>query len=464
MLKEFSINKKLTFSFSLFFVLLLILGLISLRIASNADANFKETSEGIMPDMLATMSLKQSMSDVRCMELRYMLLAGSSNMAAEEQLVTDAMNKVDQDLAAYKARVDAPEEQQIYDELISKWQQYVPMHNEIIELKRKGLTDQASQKALDSLALFNTITPLLDKNLSLHYQEARDIRTDFSESYQWGRTLIIGCLVLAAALVFGLATLLGRQIRQPLDHLVSQANRLANGDLTGHLDRKLFSRDELGKLATAFEAMHRHLRSLITDVTEATHQLSAAVTQVNGIANQSTAGVRQQMHEIDQLAAVINELQSTVQEVSRNCNDAANAASAAAADSSQGLMAVQLTIKDTEQVANRLEQSGDVVTQLHQDSQSIGVVLEVIRSIADQTNLLALNAAIEAARAGDHGRGFAVVADEVRTLAKRTQESTSEINRIIELLQARAGETAETMGESRQLMGTMVTSTSDVGA
>jgi aconitase B len=115
-------------------------------------------------------------------------------------------------------------------------------------------------------------------------------------------------------------------------------------------------------------------------------------------------------------------------------------------------------------VAQKLEQAGQVVDHLQQDSQSIGVALEVIRSIADQTNLLALNAAIEAARAGEHGRGFAVVADEVRTLAKRTQDSTSEINRIIDLLQSRARETVENMDHSRQLMGTTVNSTSDVGS
>ncbi|MGL5371822.1 MAG: methyl-accepting chemotaxis protein, partial [Plesiomonas shigelloides] len=182
------------------------------------------------------------------------------------------------------------------------------------------------------------------------------------------------------------------------------------------------------------------------------------------IAEQSSHGMQQQQSEVSQLATAMNEMQSTVQEVSRNTTDAASAAHQASNASDSGSKVVQDAIGSIERVASEIEHSGQVVQQLEQDSASISVVLDVIRNIADQTNLLALNAAIEAARAGEQGRGFAVVADEVRTLAQRTQDSTAEINKIIEVLQSRAAEAGQAMQISRQQMHTSVEQARNAGA
>ncbi|HGY1339375.1 TPA: methyl-accepting chemotaxis protein, partial [Aeromonas salmonicida subsp. salmonicida] len=122
------------------------------------------------------------------------------------------------------------------------------------------------------------------------------------------------------------------------------------------------------------------------------------------------------------------------------------------------------SIKRIEQVAGAIESTAVVIRQLGDDSRNIGMVLEVIRGIAEQTNLLALNAAIEAARAGEQGRGFAVVADEVRTLAKRTQDSTSQINTIIAELQQRAEQAGTTMQQSQEMMNSTVSTAREAGA
>jgi len=367
-----------------------------------------------------------------------MLLGNGANLPQEEQLVAETVTRVQQSLADYESDLRTPEQRTLFEELRNKWQAYLPLHQEIMSLKREGQTEVAAQKSVASVALYYGLTSLVGKLMDLNQQQASAMEAQFNRA--------------------------NKQAKRWMAHLVEQANRLSRGDLSGTLDPRCFARDELGQLASAFGSMHTNLRTLIADVAAAVHQLGTSVEEVNAIATQSSQGVAQQLQEIDQFAAAINELQSTVQEVSRNCNEAANSASTAAGDSSAGLHAVQLAIKDTGVVAQKLEQAGQVVDHLQQDSQSIGVALEVIRSIADQTNLLALNAAIEAARAGEHGRGFAVVADEVRTLAKRTQDSTSEINRIIDLLQSRARETVENMDHSRQLMDTTVNSTSDVGS
>lgn len=159
----------------------------------------------------------------------------------------------------------------------------------------------------------------------------------------------------------------------------------------------------------------------------------------------------------------MNEMQSTLQEVARNTTEAAGAANHAMDAAGQGTSVVQETISSIDEVATKLEDASNVVQQLEQDSHNISMVLDVIRGIADQTNLLALNAAIEAARAGEQGRGFAVVADEVRTLAQRTQASTEEINKMIELLQARTAEAGNAMQISRSQMMNSVELASKAG-
>ncbi|MGS0730615.1 methyl-accepting chemotaxis protein, partial [Shewanella sp. 0m-11] len=160
--------------------------------------------------------------------------------------------------------------------------------------------------------------------------------------------------------------------------------------------------------------------------------------------------VQTQRDELEMVATAMNEMTATVVEVAKNANDAADAAAQTDGQSQAGLAVVNSTVEAIESLAVGIERASQVVKDLEHDSHQIGSILDVIKGIAEQTNLLALNAAIEAARAGEQGRGFAVVADEVRTLASRTQESTEEIQAMIEKLQGGAKLAASAMSDSRQ--------------
>ncbi|WP_372339877.1 MULTISPECIES: methyl-accepting chemotaxis protein [Pseudomonas] len=168
------------------------------------------------------------------------------------------------------------------------------------------------------------------------------------------------------------------------------------------------------------------------------------------MSEQTSAGVRQQKSEVDQVATAMHEMASTVQEVARNTTDASAAATLADQQARHGSTVVKQATVQISELAMAIEELGGAMNVLTQDSEQIGKVIDVIKAVAEQTNLLALNAAIEAARAGEQGRGFAVVADEVRSLAQRTQDSTKEIEALIVTLQQGTQAAATLMTSSRE--------------
>jgi len=209
------------------------------------------------------------------------------------------------------------------------------------------------------------------------------------------------------------------------------------------------SDDELGEMATVFNSMIASFRHLIIEVNQSVGSLNDATLSLSENIIIANEGVDSQIQQTDMVATAVTEMVSTVDEIVKNTSEAANKAEMTSTNAESGKAGVEKTITQIDDLTVRLLASEKVVHELAKDSDTIGSVLDVIRGIADQTNLLALNAAIEAARAGEQGRGFAVVADEVRTLASRTQDSTREIETIINSLQGRTKEIVEHMASCR---------------
>ncbi|MNI00177.1 Methyl-accepting chemotaxis protein McpS [compost metagenome] len=313
----------------------------------------------------------------------------------------------------------------------------------------------ASAKALARMSTQGDILLDMSQKLTVSQTVVRD--TDAAHA----KNMLTLATVLAIAFGLLAAWAITRQIIIPLNQTLIVAQRVASGDLTHNLTSQ--RRDELGQLQRAMQSMTQGLRELIGGISDGVTQIASAAEELSAVTEQTSAGVNSQKVETDQVATAMNEMAATVQEVARNAEEASEAAVAADQQAREGDKVVGEAIAQIERLAKEVGNSTEAMGELKRESDKIGSVLDVIKSVAQQTNLLALNAAIEAARAGEAGRGFAVVADEVRSLAQRTQKSTEEIEELIVGLQNGTQQVATIMDNSRSLTDSSVELTRRAG-
>ncbi|MFB9215295.1 methyl-accepting chemotaxis protein [Vibrio sinaloensis] len=257
---------------------------------------------------------------------------------------------------------------------------------------------------------------------------------------------LISVIVVVLVIIFiAGAIFLANLIARPLS-LVSQGLKEISegeGDLTKELQVK--SNDETGELAGYFNAFLKAIRQLVQQISQAGQSMGESATKASMVSQDLAQVSERQNQAVEMVSTAFNEMVATANEVATLCTTAAQAADSSQSLVSQGQHDINTAVSSVNELAQLISASSETIAELEQDSQGITAILDTIRGIAEQTNLLALNAAIEAARAGEQGRGFAVVADEVRALAKRTQDSTAEINELVQRLQNRTKEVSEQM-------------------
>ena len=303
---------------------------------------------------------------------------------------------------------------------------------EKVEIEEEAL-DKKAEALLENIQLFTEASATLAKE---HEEDA--IVT----------LLIIGVVSVIIGVMFS------QMLSKYIVSGINTAIVTASGDLTKEI--VVTSKDEIGQLLVAMNGMKNKLTGMITDISGVTGQLSTASEEMSVVTTQTSEIITQQRCETELVATAMNQMTSTVHDVADTINQTATHALEATKQTIEGSKVVDTAVREINKLAEQIAEAAVTINELELHSDNINSVMDVIKGIAEQTNLLALNAAIEAARAGEQGRGFAVVADEVRTLAVRTQESTKEINQMIDKLQAGTRAAVLIMEQSRNQTETAV--------
>ncbi|NLC09481.1 MAG: methyl-accepting chemotaxis protein, partial [Gammaproteobacteria bacterium] len=258
-----------------------------------------------------------------------------------------------------------------------------------------------------------------------------DIQAEFRATAIRNTLIRVGIIIFMVFLVVGII----RSITTPLRNVVDSLKNISSGD--GDLTQELVcnSNDEIGELSNNFNEFVSKLRTMIRHLLESANTLQQSAGELGKAAHATLSVSQRQLQETEQIATSMNEVTYAVQEVARNAEQAAAEVNSATQQADTGQQSIHNNLQQNDLLSGTITHAVSVISSLADESTKIGSVLEVINTIAEQTNLLALNAAIEAARAGEQGRGFAVVADEVRLLAQRTQQSTEEVQVMIDSLQ-----------------------------
>ncbi|RBP80471.1 methyl-accepting chemotaxis sensory transducer [Shewanella putrefaciens] len=312
----------------------------------------------------------------------------------------------------------------------------------------RGLnSDVSSQLSANILPLYQVIDPIsnqISELIALQIRVAGEEKDRVNAIYQSSITIFVAlaCAAMIISIVIGLWV--NRSVMNPINDILSKLKLIhQDSDLT--VKFTTFNHDELGQISTSLTQVIEHLRGILHSIAEAANTVNSSANELSSFTQATNKRMQQQQAETEQTATAMNEMTATVAEVAQSASAAADSAKDADTYAANGNNIVMQSISSMSQLSDQIQKTAQVIGFLSNESQNIGRVLDVIKSIAEQTNLLALNAAIEAARAGEQGRGFAVVADEVRTLAQRTQKSTQEIEAMIATLQQGVKEAVNAM-------------------
>lgn len=448
-LRNMNIAPRALLGFALIGALMLALGIFALNQMSVIRQAGVVIEQNSIPSIKNLGELNQL--TLRLRSLAYRLLVNREPAELRDTLaLMDKRNaQIDEVRKTYEPLIADQNERATYNQYVQLLSQYRQLEARMKNHAQSGQLDELrtllNRELLDNSEQINT---LMENLVKINTEQTRNTNQVAAEQYSTAFTLVIALLVVATVLTFVCALLLTRSIVKPINDALHAAEQIAEGNLTRPIQTQ--GRDEAARLLQAMAKMQNKLRDTLHQISGSANQLASAAEELNSVTEESARGLQQQNNEIEQAATAVTEMTSAVEEVARNAVSTSEASKDATRSAGDGRDLVMETVSAIERMSADVQGTAELVSNLAEESRDIGKVLDVIRGLADQTNLLALNAAIEAARAGEAGRGFAVVADEVRALAHRTQQSTSEIERMIGSIQGGTEQAVNSMRNSTE--------------
>lgn len=447
LLRQLNIAPRAALGFALIAVLVALLGVFALGQMSSIRDSEVAVENRWLPSIRGGDEIRELMLRIRTISLRMALDQDPANIATYRGQMDTRDKELSEKIAAYDKLVDTAEGQQLYDQFKNTFAAYRTGIAQSFTLAEQGKRDELTKLLLVDM---KTVVDGSGKQLNdLADLFARQVAAESEKSaahYETSRTIVTLFIALAALATVALAMLLTRSIVRPLSSAVEAAESVAKGDLTRPIETH--GNDEVSRLLKALATMQQNLRETLQGISGSATQLATAADELSAVTVDSTQGLQEQNNEIEQAATAVNQMTAAVEEVARNAVSTSDATRQSSQSAQLGQERVSETASAINALASDVQNTGELVQSLANQSQDIGKVLDVIRAIAEQTNLLALNAAIEAARAGESGRGFAVVADEVRALAYRTQQSTQEIEQMVQGMRSGSSQALESMQAS----------------
>jgi len=448
-LRNMNIAPRALLGFALIGALMLALGIFSLTQMSKIREAGEDIEQVTVPSIKALDQINLLTLRLRTLSYRLMINREADVVQNTYSQLNERNAQIDAARKVYEPLIASDEEKAVYNQFVQVLGQYRQLESRLVQFSQANdLPAIREMINRDLLQTMEQTTAALDKLVKINTEQTRDINLAAADQYSTAFTLVIALLVAATVLTFLCAIVLTRSIVKPIDEVLGVAEQIAVGNLT-HSIRPEGS-DEAARLQQAMAKMQEQLRDTLQQISGSATQLASAAEELNSVTEESARGLQQQNNEIEQAATAVTEMTSAVEEVARNAVSTSEASAEATRSATDGRDLVLETVSAIERMSNDVQSTSVLVGNLAEQSRDIGKVLDVIRGLADQTNLLALNAAIEAARAGEAGRGFAVVADEVRALAHRTQQSTAEIERMVNSIQGGTEQAVSSMRNSTE--------------
>ena len=410
---------RLALSFGMLVAMLLVVVGVALWSMGNMRASTVEINTNWLPSVDRVNQMNTGTSDFRIAEFQHVLNTDDKAMAGIEKTMAEVLAGFEVNHQAYAKLISSDEERKLHEAFAAEWKQYLQIHDQLLALSRKNENDKA--KALlegDSRKLFDSSSATLLKLVELNRTGAIKEGERSDSIYATARNTMIAGALLAVALAIGLSLLVIRSVVRQLGGEPADAARIATAIAEGDLTQPIaVATGDHTSLTSRLAAMQLSLQKVVFNVRQNSESVATASAQI-AQGNQDLSGrTEEQASALQQTAATMEQLGTTVRNNADNAEQANQLAQGASAVAAQGGDVV-----------------GKVVTTMQgisDSSRKIGDIIGVIDGIAFQTNILALNAAVEAARAGEQGRGFAVVASEVRSLAQRSAEAAKEIKTLI---------------------------------